>query len=70
MRTDGRRNEFARPYDLQDDPQDYARAYDFPDMENAMPKPRPSMISAWGWGVIATALSFGLIVFVTLGATL
>ena len=52
------------------DPQDYARAYDFPELENAMPKPRPSMISAWAWGVLATALSFGLIMFVTLGGTL
>jgi hypothetical protein len=66
MTTGKSKNEFARL----NDPQDDARVYDFPDMENAMPRSRPSMISAWGWGVIATALSFGLILFVTLGGTL
>ncbi len=62
--------EFPHPCEPQEDPQVYARAHDFPDMENAMPRPRPSMISAWGWGIIATALSFGLMMFVTLGGTL
>lgn len=51
------------------DPQNYARACDFPELENAMPKSKPSMIASWGWGVLATALSFGLIMFVTLGGT-
>ena len=78
-------NEFAFAYEAQDDAQDYvkaarnpedsARAYEFPDLEDAMPRARRSLVSAWalispwGWGVIATALFVGLIMFVTLGGT-
>jgi len=82
-------NEFAFAYEAQDyaqdctqyyvkaarNPEDSARAYEFPDLEDAMPRARRSLVSVWalispwGWGVIATALFVGLIMFVTLGGT-
>jgi hypothetical protein len=36
-------------------------------MDHAMPKQKQDMFPTWGWSIIATALTFGLLIFVTLG---
>ncbi len=56
-------------------PEGYARAYEFPDLEDAMPRARRPLftpwafISPWGWGLIATVLTAGLIMLIALGGT-
>jgi hypothetical protein len=69
-------NEFAHAYDQQNyapytlsaahSPEHAARTCEFPYLEDAMPRAKQSLftpralISPWGWGFIATALTFGL----------